>query len=299
MNDASPTARAHADRSGSPLSQLLPHARPAYRIVMRRCPSVLLGLVCLSLALWGCHRGKQDPTKAENLEGTVTRYTSLQIEALRNEAKRLGTKRFKLKIDPTRCSVSPVAPNDVVKAFPNLSLKKEFALRAYYCTLGGDAASKVFAIQASAQVPEPPADTSSPYVVALPEGALENPMAAITGDDSPESYLQASLLSRELTAFGARWHPEAYGFAGTTVLGPPWSDKPPTEWAFLVFDEKKKPADFAPSVRMTKDTAIVVLYVSPFSGGILRHEDTYQRKDYVARTVIDTVAKSTQRPPMI
>lgn len=43
----------------------------------------------------------------------------------------------------------------------------------------------------------------------------------------------------------------------------------------------------------------MVLYVSPFAGGILRYEDTYTRKDYVAHTVTEPVAKSTQPPPMI
>ena len=36
-------------------------------------------------------------------------------------------------------------------------------------------------------------------------------MLAIEGDDTPWSYLSASLLGRQFKAFGAMWHGESWG----------------------------------------------------------------------------------------
>jgi len=102
-------------------------------------------------------------------------------------------------------------------------------------------------------------------------------MAAIEGDGSPESYIQASLLARELREFGVRWH------------GCDWStqeilDKNPQTHTMLI-SARSSPTDvesLRPKARFAQDRGLAGLmfweYMEDAGGKLLTaiHE-TFRR----------------------
>jgi len=129
-------------------------------------------------------------------------------------------------------------------------------------------------------------------------------MDGIAGDGSPWSYLCASILSRELAEFGARWH--GCNWTTHTLIGDnplelnvrpaalpvgqgandyakgelPSAGK--NGWKWL----STKPSQWQPSVRIGPDSVTVIFYTySPLGQeGLYRHTDTYRRGTYVAKS---------------
>jgi hypothetical protein len=109
--------------------------------------------------------------------------------------------------------------------FPALRLREGMTLRAYIYRNGGNAHSRVLAAPAELTLPAPPDPDVEPPT---PDGARGDPMEAVTGDGSAQSYAQASILQRELADFCARGH----GTSGRLhhVLGDEiWADPPLTD----------------------------------------------------------------------
>jgi|GEM_PF-6424645 hypothetical protein len=141
------------------------------------------------------------------------RTTAATIAAWREAAAR-SQRRRPLPALSNGWSVSDGTPGDVVVAFDRLHLRPGFELRAYRMQWGRDGESRVFALPAGAELPEPSGDEPAP-----PPQALADPMDAIEGDGSALSYLQASILARELDDFEAFGHGERW--ARCTVVDDP------------------------------------------------------------------------------
>ncbi|MCE5338850.1 MAG: hypothetical protein LLF90_09220 [Methanomicrobiaceae archaeon] len=98
----------------------------------------------------------------------------------------------------------------------------------------------------------------------LPEEADENISRYLEGDDSPESYLEASVFLRELYAIGAWWHARI-GWPQQTVLESPEM----------------------PSVAINSTHATVTIYTEELYCGyrtVARYTDTYSRMNYEVST---------------
>jgi hypothetical protein len=112
-------------------------------------------------------------------------------------------------------------------------------------------------------------DTEGRDVIALPEHADRAIMSYFTGDDTPESYLEASVFQRELDALDAGWH-AAIGWPIQKVIS--YQD--------------------TPSVTMNKTHAVVRIttteeYCMGFT--IFLYEDTYTRGNLTPVSEIDVV----------
>lgn len=207
---------------------------------------------------------------------------------------------------------SVVDPMQLLPLFKSLRLREGMVLKAYQVHGGFAGNGFVFAVPEGAPFPEP--DEWGVDLVELcyppaPPGALDNVMEAIEGDGAPWSYLEASLLARELMEFGAFWHRcrwsthEIMGeneFIRQTILFsqelPKESDDPcdiePEIWKWL----EPKPEDWDPFVRLGDDSIIVSFYsFNEFNvAGIYRHVDGYNPGNY--KTVTSEDIKITLGP---
>jgi hypothetical protein len=144
-----------------------------------------------------------------------------------------------------------------------------------------------------------------------PAGALDDVMKGIAGDGSPSSYLCASILRRELTEFGARWHGCRWTTHTLVGANPLTTDPKPqdasldsaipsyargelpkkgdTGWKWLA----REPGEWRPSVHITGDDITVTFHTySPLGQeGIFRHTDRYRVGSYVSQSEEVKIAK--------
>ena len=106
-------------------------------------------------------------------------------------------------------------PNQVTNCLKNLSLKPGFALRGYQFCSDGNGNGVVYAIPDGSPFPEPeeciyiqPVEVVPGVELDMPKppSHLDNFMDAFEGDGTLQSYVEASMLQRELEEFGAMWH---------------------------------------------------------------------------------------------
>lgn len=119
-------------------------------------------------------------------------------------------------------------------------------------------------------------------------------MAAINGDGSPESYVEASIFAREIAEFGAlshgwEWSDHAILAANPAESGP-GNGEPSGPWEW----REPAPVQWSPTVTMG-DEVVVHFYSSSIFGGerITRHVDSYRLGSYVCST--ETVVIATGR----
>jgi hypothetical protein len=195
---------------------------------------------------------------------------------------------------------SQLDPTALLVYFVTLHLKRGYALRAYERHQAPNSWGMVWAMPASATFPEPePNGNGRPP---KPEGALGNVMEAIEGDDSPYSYLCASLLARELEQF-ATISPESEWLNCFVLDADPWRsdngvahtlagqgfrpEQHNWNWA------GPRPEQWRPAVFMSQRSATVVFHA--FSGvgrqRILAFEDRYLRGSYTFSRHEKAIAK--------
>ncbi|MCA9976958.1 MAG: hypothetical protein KC413_14455, partial [Anaerolineales bacterium] len=111
------------------------------------------------------------------------------VNMLRNRATDAWADRFPEEL-PEGWSVSTLDLRPFLAVFPPLALKPGYTLRAYQFYYHRDGNTVVWALPETAVFPppDPQADDDPP----APPEALDNVMAAITGDETPWSYLCAS-----------------------------------------------------------------------------------------------------------
>lgn len=198
---------------------------------------------------------------------------------------------------PEGWSISKADPMQMLLAAESLRIKPDYILRAYQFREDGNGNAFVYAVPKTAPFPDPqecqsrsPSHFLGPPV---PPNALPTVAEAIKGDNSPWSYLQASILVRELQEFGAMWHGVTWGThwllganpltmhrkkeVGTTSSLPDGIGRP-SQWRWL----KPKPRLWQPQVVQSDSIARVLFHT--YSGydrqTIYRHQDEYQTGSY-------------------
>jgi hypothetical protein len=244
------------------------------------------------------------------------RFTEDEIRHVRRQARELSTLP---ESTPNGWSKSPIDPASLLKAFPLLHIRDGYVLRAYIFKENGNSNGFVWALPAEAEFPKPdecPRLESHVLRPPKPFDALDDVMEAIIGDDSAASYLQASLLRRELKDFGAGWHGVAWGM-NMVFDDDPWKVRPdlpedsparlptsdPADWKWL----ERKPESWTPEVRLDATRATVTYYsYTPLAADapgdqiererIYRHIDTFRRGKY---RPLDVETKLAEGPDAI
>ena len=233
-------------------------------------------------------------------ENVVKKFTAAEIKAWRARLTQLGQLPQET---PNGWSKSPIEPSKLLTVFPELKLRDGYVLRAYVFKEDANSNGFVWALPADAEFPAPedsPRLESHFLKPPKPFDALDDVMEVIAGDDSPESYLHASLLRREFKEFGGGWHGVRWG-VNTVLDDSPWNRPPageeespamypeskPEEWKWIA----ARPDDWKPEVRLEKDKAIVTFYsYTPLAAElddgqeekerVIRHTETYRRGKY-------------------
>lgn len=231
----------------------------------------------------------------------VTRYSLELVNDLRKRAEDAAPVPEET---PNGWSISQADPSRIVAVFSALRLKPDYALRAYQFREGGNGNGFVYAMPAEVPLPPPDdctRDQSHFLEPPRPSNALDDVMEAIDGDGSPLSYLQASLLKRELAEFGAMWHGCEWGTH--TILGrDPLEDGNEDEngsemdrpsgtardWDW----ERRKPKHWDPAVTVLHERIRCSFYTFTGLGQeqIQRHTDSYRYGQYRPKTRTYSVA---------
>lgn len=197
-------------------------------------------------------------------------------------------------------------PKTIVDATDILRVKPEYKLVGYQYRAGGNGNGVVWALPASAPVPEP-------YECETLEDEFANPprptealhaMDVIEGDGSPWSYLAASLLAREFLEFGAMWHGIGWG-THEIICRDPWSKPqrptsslregphtPIDQWTWM----EQPPEDWRPTVKVARDSIVVTFFTFSAMGveTITRSEDTYTPPGYRPEMTLPTIGEGQE-----
>ena len=187
----------------------------------------------------------------------------------------------------------------LIRVFATLRLKPGFALRAYQYDGGIGRNGILWAVptETSSVTPEECPDLEFMGLDSPPRPPRAVPlMQAIEGDETPWSYLSASILRREAAEFGAFWH--GLDWTPQTILskppkqvdGPVVSDgeggqpgeAPASDWTW----HSSAPKIWEPTVTERGATRKVVLHIYNPVGGehIYRATDTYRADTYDCTT---------------
>lgn len=233
-------------------------------------------------------------------QGGATTFTAADIQRWREAVTEIS--RLPLTT-PNGWSKSRVDPAKLLTVFPELSLREGYVLRAYVFKEDGNSNGFVWALPADADYPAPeecPRIESHFLNPPKPFDALDDFMDAITGDGSPQSYLHASILRRELKEFAGGWHGIEWG-THSVLDDSPWNhpagdegeattrypDSRPAEWKWFA----PRPESWKPEVQLGKDRVVVTFYsytglLRVLENGqdekerIIRHVETYRRGKY-------------------
>ena len=122
-----------------------------------------------------------------------------------------------------------------------------------------------------------------------PDNALDNLMEAINGDETPLSYLSASIFYREVNELGAFWHGISWG--SHHYIDQENDIKHLNDLTWI----ETKPKDFRPVVYENDENFIVTFYT--FTGllreAIYQHQDIYEKGSYLLDTNTKTVAEGS------
>ncbi len=215
-------------------------------------------------------------------------FTATLIKRWRNTAAKLD----KVAHDgPQGWNESTPSPMVLVDAFPKLHVREGYILRAYQFHEGFNGNAFVYALPEGVPLPDPDTCERKEDVFLEPpivSGALDDYMQAIDGDGSLRSYLEASILARELAEFGAIWHGISWGEHIVLDSDPFRMDK---KNSFFGYDpemheawqwEKEKPDDWRPKVSRKGSTVTVTFYsftdLTPMR--IVRHVDRFKENSY-------------------
>ncbi len=218
----------------------------------------------------------------------IETFTATMIKRWRNKVNHLA----EIDMDgPQGWSESTTSPMMLVDAFPKLHVREGYALRACQFRSGYNGNAIVYALPESILLPDPDTCERREDVFLEPPivpGALDDYMQAIDGDGSLRSYLEASILARELAEFGAIWHGISWGEHIVFDADPFQMDK---KNFFFGYDpemieawhwEKEKPDDWRPNVSRKGGTITVTFcsFTDVMPMRIVRHVDRYKAGKY-------------------
>lgn len=240
-------------------------------------------------------RGVRPDTAAEG-----KRYTAKEIEALREKVRTVS--QDGMDELPNGWTKGRRDVNQVVARFPTLKIREGYRLVAYVFREDGNGNGFVWALPVDAEFPAP-ADCPKLETHFLnppkPFDALE-PSEVIEGDGSPDSYLQASLLRRELGDYAASWHglqwtahtildgiPAARNPADVDVDPLKQPSTPRNRWKW----KEAAPPDMNPTVRFDGDRVTVTFFTfCPLEQErLFRYVDIYRRGKYRPIKVEDKI----------
>ncbi len=180
--------------------------------------------------------------------------------------------------------VSPVSPMEIVKIFPNVWIKEGFTLNAYIFRSGENGNGVVWALPEDSEFPEPDECNVSDDVLKTPEPPHAKPFYEVIDDDgSLQSYLSASILTRELFEFGALWHGCWWSYH--EVIGGRRKEWNEFEW-------KRDVKSFRPKVIFDKNIAVEFFTYSEYlSRDVQLNRDIYT-SNYIFDTEVEIVASS-------
>jgi hypothetical protein len=229
------------------------------------------------------------------------KFSAETIMKWRQSARQTWTGHFPEEA-PEGWSISPSDPSPVVNTFKGLRLRPGLTLRAYQYRWGHDSHTIVLALPAGERLPPVERRIDQPV---RPPAALAEVMEAIEGDNSLPSYMQASILRRELKEFGAFGHGSEwnlYHILGQDIwVTPPLPDVSPTQatpsgtpqtWEWLI----PQPEDYRPGVERKNNEVCVTFYVYSALGQeqISRCEDVFEIGKYSFQTNQQTIAVSSR-----
>lgn len=241
-----------------------------------------------------------------------------EIASLRARAQELA--RMDRQPKDGRWHPMPLDPARIVGAFDRLRIAPGWALRGYAVSDGHGGRGVVWAVPAKdpAVAPESCLRDGLPR----PPGAAGF-LEALRGDGTPASYLQLSLLTRQLMELGAFWHSLVWTGQHLVMVEPAdwrrrtvytWFDRdnreqeevrwewisiprggpgpdpsaPPLGWQF----HGEWPREWRPEVRVTADAVQVRFYVYDRQGfeRLIRFVDTYHPPSLVPETREELIA---------
>lgn len=213
------------------------------------------------------------------------------LEAL-GQLFRMGSSQEEALSTPNwdgRWFISTADAGAVFARLPMLNLQPGFRLATYLYRTPTSGVGATWAVpesfSATANLEEALKSAGDAQNPPYPERALLNFMAAVTGDQSPLSYLTASLLQRELQEFG--YCGDAGQWRHHRIIGTAPSQR---AWQWQI----KPPADLTPKVRQLPNGQVTVEFFTGVSpGGIFRHMDRYPKEHYVAKVTDQVVATMT------
>ncbi len=197
----------------------------------------------------------------------------------------------------------------LVSDLRHLRPKPGLALRGYQFLdrNSGSGRSAIYAMPEQAPLPEPQDCQQSEgpvqfwFDTPVPPGALEPLTDGFDGDGSPDSFLETSILVRELADFISyrfvQWPVETVLDTDPFVPGQPepdpWWRAPARDSSGWSWHEAP-PTDWRPCVQMNDDGSVAVRFFAYFPPGIQtlrRHVDTYPPGSYRATATCDTIAE--------
>jgi len=193
---------------------------------------------------------------------------------------------------PGHWLVSTLNPGAALLKLPGLQLKSGFRLISYLYRAKSNGAGVVWAIPeafgTTAQLEKAIATAGALDQPPKPEFALTDFMQAIEGDRSPQSFILASILRRELLEIGALGQHRNWGHHCLIDLAPAQ-----VTWQW----QTDPPKDLSPKVRLLPDHQAAVEFFSCRTAApvaLFRHIDQYLPGQYKANST-DRVMAIVQR----
>jgi len=236
------------------------------------------------------------------MKPTTTTFTAHRIRQLRRKVERAA----QVSEPPSNYhhsysdwSVSPINVMDVLAVFTSLRIRDGYTLKMYQYSVGGNGNGFVYAIPAEGEFPEPMGADYRLSNPPKPTQCLDDYMEAIEGDGTPLSYLQSSILKRELQELGAQWH--GCSWVEQYVLDrDPWKDERVSSYGLqsLIGSQEfwkfcgDPPTDWQPTVVHDTETVTVSMPIFGRVGSrtIIRHIDSYLADSYQFKTEHEDIA---------
>ena len=210
---------------------------------------------------------------------------------------------------PEGFSNSPSDPTKALSCVDSLHMMPGFVLCGYQFCAGANGNGFVFAMPEDVPFPDP-SECPQQEVEAVsgvfldspkPPQALEHFMAGIEGDGAAQSYLEASILFRELTEFGAIWHGcewSTHAVLDTDPFDPATGQTDRDDDDFLWDPAKwqwhgRRPSDWRPSVALRENGGADVRFITLSELGtsaLYKHHDRFARGSLRPKTTQKTLA---------
>lgn len=184
--------------------------------------------------------------------------------------------------------ISAANPGTALMKLPGLGLKPGLRLVSYLYRLGEDGTGITWAVpeqfSTTADLEKALTRAGDRNIPPQPEAALLNLMDAIDGDQSPMSFVIASLLCRELLELGKVGRSVSWSHHRLINALPPHAS---WQWRTEV------PKDFSPKIRVVPDGRVAIEFftcrtVAPIA--IFQHVDQYQAGQYHSKSVDRAIA---------